>query len=1747
MEHTVTILHLSDLHARGHRADVSAPGRRATQEAIWLRNLDELLSDGPIDLVCFTGDLAHSGKSDEYEEAGKFLKTTLQRLALSDSQLFLIPGNHDIDRGVEVRAWQTVRRNLHRYDDLEVSRWLAGQETPFGFTDDLREKLLRRQAAFQRWLTESGWEHLVPQRSPHGLLGFRSSLQLPGRPFDVHVIGLDSAWLCGDDSDKGRLRLTEGQVMCLSTDRSGRELPGLRLALVHHALADLVDETPCRRILSGHVDMLLRGQHHEPYPEFWTDPEQSLRQIVAGSLYEGDKAETHTSSCVVIRAICNDLGRPQRYELRFRTFSARAGCWIDDCSLYQAPIKGRLTLEVRPPPAKRSLDAAVPSQTFVGRQSELRRLADAFLSAPGPEPLRPVVLIGPGGVGKSTLARQFFYQHSDRFPGGLLQLTLSIGDTGPADPQALCQRLADQIGLQPAGLPLDEALRIRLRKPRSLLLLEGVDSEAAARVVVDFVGRFLECPVVITARLTSLGRSQGWLQIPMGPLAEEDALALLSAGLPGNAFLEEEKRELVSVLGYSPLAIRLAAGQLRHGQTPSGFLHLLKQGLADLQARPPLLLHRGPSGESSLPDIVHLSLARLQERLGTDAERLFDGFLFFACLPAVPVGSGLGAAVAGLSEAGFEKLMSEAHRMGFIEQRLGGRARYRLHPYIARSLLLSDALRRKAQERQREWFLRRLPQLPVERAAEQRENWDALRAERESLSAWLAELPVDQAPQVVRIGNSYAQSTGPFLAWAGLCQRGLNAPGISEEDREPLLLLSCILLERVGQTRQAEQRAIELCVFADRRKDRMLFAIGRSQLAVILAKHGQTEAALHILRREVIPVYAESGDLRSFALAQRMSARILVANGRLDEALHILRDDVAPVFKQSGDFHSYAETLAVLADIHQSRGQLEEAFRIRRDEVLPIYDRLGDIGGRAETRGSIADFYQARGLLDEALRIRSEEELPVFERLGNNKARSRTLGKIAAIHEVRGQLDEALRIYETEVLPVCDAVADIRERALVLKRIASILQSKGQLHEALLMCREEVLPLCEKLDDARLRAATKGQIADVYRDQGRLDEALRVRLEEELPTYEKLGDIQSRAVAMGEVASIYQDKEEFDKSLQIRETEELPVYEKLGLVREKTLAMARIAGVKQRQRKLDESERILLQDVLPVFEKHGYLRLHAVSLRQLAGLFKARGRFDEAVELLESQVLPRLEPLRIAPPLARARYLLAQSLLLRSQEGDRERARDELEKAYSSLAPQGHATAERIRSLQLRYGFLRTSVLPLKRVLFENIRSITRLEVLLHPRLTVLYGRNAAGKTTVLDALALGLSPLTHLLLEEREGGKARTSLLRMSWPSGDAAPLIENYCRATLWNQELSWSETLWRPDREPTPADTDQSAGTGALVDRLRPTIAAIRSGKGAWDTLPVVVYYGVERAIEQQAQDGASLQKELRRLDAVQGALDAQSRFQRAVSWFYTMEARERKERESRQESGYRSSALEAVRRVIEQVIPGCRNPRMSDAPERLVVDFVRADGSIEVLDLGQLSDGYRTHLALVLDLARRMVQANPPPPEPQPGFLWGTEARAIVLIDEIDLHLHPAWQQTVLPGLLQAFPNAQFIVTTHSDQVLSSCPVDSRAWELDKVGDKIALRSPKVSLPGASSEQVLVVGMEVPAQPKDHPFVKLLTEYAQLVYAGRFDEREARELRDQLDQIRPDDPGLYDADAEIERRRLLARMDWSPRKG
>ena len=449
--HRLRILHLSDLHERGSRETEPWRRRRVLGDG-WAENLGVLLQDGPIDLVCFTGDAADWGLPEEYARVTDFFAGLLDRLHLDKDRLFVIPGNHDIGRKIHPDVWSAVREAAFRADPLDLALWMAGGSLPMGFEDGWRDRLLERQAAYRSWVRDGlGRPDLDPAASPHGLLGYRREVRLPHLDVPVHLIGLDTAWLCGDDHDAGKLRLTDAQLGKLATDEKGNPLPGFRLVLMHHPFHELADGADLRRRIAPWADLVLRGHLHEPEAETWADPDRTIRQLAAGCLYEGHRADQYPNACHVLTVGLDDSGRPAQIDLRFRAFSARGGHWHDDNSLYKDSKDGRLTWPIAQSvrsalndnPYNPWVEATPPR--FVGREDLLRRLEAAL------EQGRSVSLVGDWRIGKSSILRTWFGKQNGR--GREVRLLTGEGPEG-VSPRALVEKIT---GYSKVGEGADEA------------------------------------------------------------------------------------------------------------------------------------------------------------------------------------------------------------------------------------------------------------------------------------------------------------------------------------------------------------------------------------------------------------------------------------------------------------------------------------------------------------------------------------------------------------------------------------------------------------------------------------------------------------------------------------------------------------------------------------------------------------------------------------------------------------------------------------------------------------------------------------------------------------------------------------------------------------------------------------------------------------------------------------------------------------------------------------------------------------------------------------------------------------------------------------------------------------------------------------------------------------------------------------------------------------------------------------------
>jgi predicted ATP-binding protein involved in virulence len=423
----------------------------------------------------------------------------------------------------------------------------------------------------------------------------------------------------------------------------------------------------------------------------------------------------------------------------------------------------------------------------------------------------------------------------------------------------------------------------------------------------------------------------------------------------------------------------------------------------------------------------------------------------------------------------------------------------------------------------------------------------------------------------------------------------------------------------------------------------------------------------------------------------------------------------------------------------------------------------------------------------------------------------------------------------------------------------------------------------------------------------------------------------------------------------------------------------------------------------------------------------------------------------------------------------------------------------------------------LKKVSVTNFRCFKEISVELHPHLNVFVGNNGNGKTAILDAVAIGLSRVITLLSKFRGVSLKETDRH------------IDNGLKTSFVQIQLETVDGIgWGVvNREAGFKSDFQQLGIKPLKAFLEKSIHDAETVS----TLPVLAYYGSHRAVLETTIK-RHLDKDFSRIEAFRNALEATNRFKEVLEWFDAMETDELKIRQ-REQSDYHLPVLQVVRQAITKMIPTFSNPYISTHPLHFMVTWDKGNGNREEFTLEQLSDGYRTLLALVMDLARRLAQANPHLDNP-------LQAEAIVLIDEIDLHLHPQWQQTILPDLLKTFKNTQFLVTTHSHQVLTTVQKEHiHLLDGEQVYEQLT------NTYGAESSRLLEEIMNVPSRPESSvPEVSELKEYLRLVNHGNYDLPRATALRQKLEKVFcGGDSALRLADMVINKHKALRKKSHS----
>lgn len=336
----------------------------------------------------------------------------------------------------------------------------------------------------------------------------------------------------------------------------------------------------------------------------------------------------------------------------------------------------------------------------------------------------------------------------------------------------------------------------------------------------------------------------------------------------------------------------------------------------------------------------------------------------------------------------------------------------------------------------------------------------------------------------------------------------------------------------------------------------------------------------------------------------------------------------------------------------------------------------------------------------------------------------------------------------------------------------------------------------------------------------------------------------------------------------------------------------------------------------------------------------------------------------------------------------------------------------------------------LKHVQVKNFRSFEQVELDLSPSaFTVIIGENGRGKTALLEAMSIGISslllgfnnvPVRNISVDDIQFKlfeKGSTANIEKQFP-------VEIKCTGYLNDDypNVTWERTLKSENGKTT------RIGAKDIIDYGKALQVDVMNGRDT--TLPLVAYYGTQRLWNTEVRMRRSdVSKLTSRTHAYLDALEPFLNMKLLHQWFFDKKITEF-------EDGYTPGEFKALQMAIRKCMEHVQTMNSGQHEWNLEysgkfkeLQFSFPDGTR--LPFRHLSDGYRNVVGLVADIAFRMASLNP-----HLGEQAIMETPGIILIDEIDLHLHPKWQRHIVSDLKRTFPKIQFIVTTHSPFIIQS---------------------------------------------------------------------------------------------------------------
>lgn len=385
--------------------------------------------------------------------------------------------------------------------------------------------------------------------------------------------------------------------------------------------------------------------------------------------------------------------------------------------------------------------------------------------------------------------------------------------------------------------------------------------------------------------------------------------------------------------------------------------------------------------------------------------------------------------------------------------------------------------------------------------------------------------------------------------------------------------------------------------------------------------------------------------------------------------------------------------------------------------------------------------------------------------------------------------------------------------------------------------------------------------------------------------------------------------------------------------------------------------------------------------------------------------------------------------------------------------------------------------MKLKKVRITNYRCFKEAEIDFDEHTTLIVGKNGAGKTAILDAVAVAVS--TFLL--GIDGGVSRNISrddARYEFHDLDGTvdpqhqfPVNIESTGDCLDNYNVKWVRSLNSESGNTTVKEARE------LTNISKDTQKRIMTGDKSL-ILPLISYYGTGRLYAQKKEKkNIKSLTEFKRQVGYVDCMAAESNEKLMLNWFQiqTLKSLQEQQRTGIVEKPLLLKTVESAICKCFERISGSKNADiMFDLDtHRLVLNFESTDGSLQKFAMDEMSDGYKNTLSMIGDIAYRMAVLNP-----MLGDKVLEETSGVVVIDEIDLHLHPQWQQTIISDLNTIFPKIQFIVSSHAPAVINSV-----AREQIRILDNGEIYMPAAQTYGRDVNSILREVMKVSERPTD----------------------------------------------------------------